>query len=49
MRNYVQEGKMLSLEGTVFLHYVHERERIRREQLALHYRKKEEQRWLWEG
>ncbi|XP_047496161.1 vicilin-like seed storage protein At2g18540 [Penaeus chinensis] len=48
MRNYVQEGEMLGLEGMAFLHYIQEQERIRREQLALYYQKREEQRQLWE-
>lgn len=44
MRNYVEEGERLGLEGMAFLHYIQEQEKIGREQLALYYQRREEQR-----
>jgi len=44
MRNSVEEGDGLGLEGMAFLHYIEEQEKIRTEQLALYYQRRAEQR-----
>lgn len=42
MRDYVEEGERLGQEGTAFLHYIQVQEKLRREQMALYYQRREE-------